>query len=300
MTRVNTLTEIWNTYNENIINENAPGKPATKHGTKPGKPPVSANKVKKGFYNDKTSGPNNADNVQKVHDPKVETDNEDLQTYSSQNFDKKLEKKVKESINNYMKSTFDKLFENVMGSDEQQELEALGVDVDNDGDVDVDAGEEVTVTLGADHVKALKEILAQIEPEDGDDGDAEAEDMEHEDYEEMEETSSFEEDEEDGEDEDEDETHKEAVEATDEGHPLVNQKQGNPTPISSGSNTVKGTVTSKAKKGKGGQSKVNKQDDPDGTDIGHALVNQKDAGLTSTKNNKVGSLTVGADLFGDN
>ena len=296
MTRANTLTEIWDTYNKNVLSENVPGKPAEKQGTKPGKPPVTANKLKKGFKDEKSTGPSNADGVKEIIDPKKDKKEDELYNsdeYSSEDYnkkDKKIEKKVKESINNFMKSTFDKLFENVMGDGESQELEALGIDVDNDGDVDVEAGEEVTVTLGAEHVKALKEILAQI---DGEDDDAEAEDMEHEDYEEMEEH-------EDGEHEDED-TVDEAVEAEDLGHAKVNLKRGNElSNVSAGSNVVKGTVSSKAKKGKGGSGKINKQDDSEGTDEGHALVNKKDSGLRNPKNNKVGGLTVGADLFGDN
>ena len=226
MTRANTLTEIWDTYNKNVLSENVPGKPAEKQGTKPGKPPVTANKLKKGFKDEKSTGPSNADGVKEIIDPKKAKKEDELYNsneYSSEDYnkkDKKIEKKVKESINNFMKSTFDKLFENVMGDGESQELEALGIDVDNDGDVDVEAGEEVTVTLGAEHVKALKEILAQIDGEDeGDDVGAEAED-----YEEMEEDGNqFSEDEED---EDED-TVDEAVEAEDLGHAKVNLKRGN-------------------------------------------------------------------------
>jgi len=303
MTRANTLTEIWDTYNKNVLSENVPGKPAEKQGTKPGKPPVTANKLKKGFKDEKSTGPSNADGVKEIIDPKKAKKEDELYNsneYSSEDYnkkDKKIEKKVKESINNFMKSTFDKLFENVMGDGESQELEALGIDVDNDGDVDVEAGEEVTVTLGAEHVKALKEILAQIDGEDEDEGDDEG--AEAEDYEEMEEDglNQFSEDEED---EDED-TVDEAVEAEDLGHAKVNLKRGNElSNVSAGSNVVKGTVSSKAKKGKGGSGKINKQDDSEGTDEGHALVNKKDSGLRNPKNNKVGGLTVGADLFGDN
>ena len=131
-------------------------------------------------------------------------------------------------------------------------------------------------------LKALKEILAQIDGEDeGDDEGAEAED-----YEEMEEDGNqFSEDEED---EDED-TVDEAVEAEDLGHAKVNLKRGNElSNVSAGSNVVKGTVSSKAKKGKGGSGKINKQDDSEGTDEGHALVNKKDSGLRNPKKNKVG------------
>jgi len=214
MARSNTLMEIWNTYSSNILSENVPGEKASKFGTKPGKVPVEANNVKKGFKDEKTSGPENAEGVEEVIDPKKNKKEDELYNssdYSSQNFDKKIEKKVKESINNYMKSTFDKLFENVMG-DESQELEALGIDTEVEADADTGVGEtdEVTVTLGASHIEALKEILAQIEPEEGDDeGDDEGEDESEEGF------TSFEEAEEsEDEEEDEDDTVDEATEMT--------------------------------------------------------------------------------------
>jgi hypothetical protein len=297
MTRANTLTEIWKTYSDKVVNENAPAAPAAKFGTKPGEKPVEAKSIKHGFANDSTSGPANAEGVKEVIDPKKSKKSKkkdelyNSEDYSSQVFDKKIEKKVKESINNYMKSTFDKLFENVLGENmdsEQQELEALGVDVDNDGDIDVEASEEVTVTLGADHVKALKEILAQIEPEEGDDD--EAEDMEHEDGEmyEMEEAEEDgEAEDEDEEDDDDEETHKEAVDAEDHGHPLVNQKDSGLTSTKNNKVALKGSR-------KKADSKIKKQDDS-----GSELSDSGGHSLTSTKNNKVGSLKVNADLFGD-
>ena len=302
MTRVNTLTEIWKTYSDTVVNENVPGLSTAKQGSKPGKKPIPAAEIKKGFRDEKSTGPENAEGFKTTIDPKqskVKDELYDSENYSSEKYNKKLKKKMKESINNYMKSTFDKLFENVMSDEEQKELEALGVDVDDDGDIDVEATDEVTVTLGAEHVKALKEILAQIEPEeteaeDMEHEDMEHEDMEHEDYEEMEEH-------EDGEEEDEEVAH-EAVDTEDAGHSLVNQKEGNPTPVTSGSNVVKSTVSSKAKKGKGGKNSKPSITSASTSDEGHALVNQRKGNpdKISAGSNKVGSLTVGADLFGDN
>ena len=222
MSRSNTLTEIWNTYNNNILSENAPGEKAAKMGTKPGKPPAKPNDVKHGFANDNSSGPENADKGEiygNVIDPKhneVEDKKYNSKIYSSQEYNKKnkkLEKKVKESINNNMKSTFDKLFENVMGEEmhsdqETQELDALGIDTE----VADTESDEVTITLDRDMAKSLCDMLqaAMGEEEDGDD-DADGE----EDYSaEMEENGfeSFEEAEEDDEDDDDEDTHKEAVE----------------------------------------------------------------------------------------
>jgi len=99
---------------------------------------------------------------------------------------KKEEKLAKESINNSNKgnimsedkSIFDKLYESVMGEDDDFEL---GIPGDDDGlDVGDDAGSEeggdVTVTLTADQADVLKAIVDQLgggddEEEAGDVGD---------------------------------------------------------------------------------------------------------------------------------
>ena len=149
MTRVNTLTEIWDTYNNNILSEKAPGVKAAKMGTKPGKLPVKPN--------DNSSGPGNVEVLQEPIDPKTTNKEDELYNsadYSSEKYNKKIEKKVKESINNYMKSTFDKLFENVMGEEmhsdqETQELDALGIDTD----VAETESDEVTITVDREMAK---------------------------------------------------------------------------------------------------------------------------------------------------
>ena len=46
-----------------------------------------------------------------------------------------------------MKSTFDKLFESVMSEDDQNELEALGIDAGDEGDAEVEETDEITLTL---------------------------------------------------------------------------------------------------------------------------------------------------------
>lgn len=225
MTRANTLTEIWNTYNDNIINEGKTGRPiegGTKDmGMKPGPGAVDLNSDKsKEIQNSK--GPRTTEPVYEIDglnepiDPKHNKKEDELYNsadYSSEKYnenDKKIEKKVKESINNYMKSTFDKLFENVMGEEmhsdqETQELDALGIDTE----VAETESDEVTITIDRDMAKSLCDLLqAAMGDEDDDDADGEEEyssEMEEDGF------NSFEEAEEDGEDEDED-THKEAVE----------------------------------------------------------------------------------------
>jgi hypothetical protein len=178
----NNLIEIWNTYSDRVLNENTSKTKSQKHGTKPGKKPVLPNDIKHGFKDEDTSGPANIDGLKDPIDPKTAKKEDELYnsaSFSSQNYsknDKKIEKKVKESINNYMKSTFDKLFENVMG-DDAQELEALGIDTENDVE-ETDEG-DVTVTLDREMAKSLCDLL-QAAIGDEDDGD---EDDGEEDYE---------------------------------------------------------------------------------------------------------------------
>ena len=95
---------------------------------------------------------------------------------------KKAEKKVSEGINNSQKakkvmtkSNFDKLFEQVIGDDDDA-LE-LGIDLDGevegDGAAELDGG-DVTVTLSQSQVEVLKDILSQVEGEGEDElGDEE-------------------------------------------------------------------------------------------------------------------------------
>jgi len=112
----------------------------------------------------------------------------------AENVDDPVENKEKEpkkeskSINNLNKvkvmtedkSIFDKLFEQVMGEADDEAME-LGIDLDDtggDGGFGAE-GEDITITLTPDHVQLLKDILAQVEPEEGEgeeDGE-EAEEM---------------------------------------------------------------------------------------------------------------------------
>ena len=293
MSRSNTLTEIWNTYNKSVLSENVPGVKAAKMGTK-AKPPVDLNNVKHGFANDNSTGPGNVEVLQEPIDPKTATKEDELYNssiYSSEKYtkkDKKLEKKVKESINNNMKSTFDKLFENVMSEEmhsdqETQELDALGIDTEVS---ETDDEGKVTLTLDRDMVQQLCDVLKEALGEDDDDDaeDMEHEDMEHEDYE-MEERG-FDESEEDGEDhDDEDEdTHKEAVDAEELGHALVNQKDSG---LSHPGNNKVGTVKPKSGKSTGSTKKyVDAEPKP--------LADGK--GKLQSKANKV-ALQAGADFI---
>lgn len=113
--------------------------------------------------------------VENVDDP---VDNEEKET-----------KKESKNINNLNKvkvmtedkSIFDKLFEQVMGEADDEAME-LGIDLDDageEGGEEIGGGEDITITLTPDHVQLFKDILAQVEPEEGEgeeEGD-EAEEM---------------------------------------------------------------------------------------------------------------------------
>lgn len=116
--------------------------------------------------------------------PKDEVDAEEIvgDGPTAENVDSAVESEEKEtkneskSINNLNKvkvmtedkSIFDKLFEQVMGEADDEAME-LGIDLDDaGGDEGFDAeGEDITITLTPDHVQLLKDILAQVEPEEG-------------------------------------------------------------------------------------------------------------------------------------
>lgn len=285
MSKQNNLTEIWNVYSDSIIKEGKTGtRPIEggikKMGSKPGPGAVDLNsKEAKKIQNTGSEGntdPNyDIEGLEEPIDPKNTKGKENLyepEKYSSEKFDKKVEKSYKESININMKSVFDKLFEEVMdGQESTEELDALGIKTGDEV-----AGEEsgdITITLDKDMAKQLCDILQAAM------GDEEADDAEVEDYEEMEES----------EDEDQEEV-EEAVEAEDLGHSLVNAKDSGLSKVGAGSNKVKNTQ--KVSSGKA-QGKVKGQ-------TGDAAELKDGKAELTGKNNKSGSGTVasaGASLF---
>lgn len=176
MSRSKNLLEIWDLYSKQVIVEKVAGKKAEKMTTKPGPGPVQLNNPKAGQIGQKDStGPHNADNFngpafnKNISDLKTMTDKDKKDkpyvanlNVSVENFDKNMEKNTKSIINNNMKSTFDKLFEEVMNSESDMDLQALGVDTEA-GEGEGEAAAEVTVTLSPEHVDALRAILAQID-----------------------------------------------------------------------------------------------------------------------------------------
>lgn len=301
MSKHKNLTEIWDVYKDSLIKESKDVRKKAAEtgcmqgglknfGTKAGPGPVDANsKQAKAIQNKMTSDIAEIDGFEPAIDPKrmKKKDKKDnLYTpdkFSAEQFDEKLAKRYSVDINNNMKSTFDKLFEEVMGDDE--ELDALGIELDEVEDTaEGEDADDITITLDRDMAKGLCDLLQAAM------GD-EAEDAGAEDYEEMEEDDM----------DDEDDTMDEAVDAEDLGHPLVNQKDAKLTKVGAGSNKVKSTTTGKASSDKA-SADVKKQQGVADEDLGEPLVNQKKGQPTkiAAGSNKVHATkanTVGASLF---
>jgi hypothetical protein len=186
-------------------------------------------------------------------------------------------------------SNFDKLYEAVMSEDDVE----LGITGAQPGTADVApaaTGEETELTPKEHLAKAI-ELLQKLQsldliPDDvGGEGEAEAE-AEAGTESDEDESWSEEDAEEDADSEEEDEEiATEEIEAEDLGHALVNAKKGQElSKVSSGSNKVASTLTSLAKNGKGGDSKVTDKVGTEG-ERGHALVGSgvKGGAPTSTK-----------------
>ena len=305
MSRSKNLLEIWDLYSKQIINEKVAGKSSQKMTKKPGPGPVELNNPKAGAIAQKdTTGPHNADNFdgpafnKDISDLKTMTDKQKAErpyvaklNVTAEKFDTNMEKTTKTIINNNMKSTFDKLFEEVMG-DDAADLTALGVDVDAGAG---EEGGEVTVTLSPEHVDALRAILAQIDGE----GEGDMEDMPA-DESAPDDNLGNEEDAEEKkmhkkEDEDNQEVATEASAAVDAGSNVPDSAGMHLTKISSGSNKVGDKTAKLAGKGKA-DSKVT------GTvDAGSDLPDSHGLGMTkvSSGSNVVKSkLKAGAEAFG--
>jgi len=155
----------------------------------------------------KHGGPGNVEGLEKP----TETDLSKLPVVKSQKNNKKSKKVCEATINknmNKQKSSFDKLFEDVMSDD--SDLQDLGIEgsADTDGDVDLDLssgdgdGDEVTVTLDRATAQALHDVLmtalggGRVDEKKGDDmegDDMEGDDMEDEDEDVMPEATEMEE-----------------------------------------------------------------------------------------------------------
>lgn len=208
------------------------------------------------------SGPK-SDGVKVPEDP-IEPGKKNKNNYYDVNkFSQGVGKINEKNINNGMsKSTFDKLFEDVMADDDAIALGATDAAIDAEGDLGgEDTGDEVTLTIPRDVAEHLHSLLSDLlggageELEGGIETEAEG----------AAENDTGEEDE---------MTYGEEIEAEEIGTPIVNQKKGHPTPVTGKGNVVDSTVSKLAKPGKVGDSKVTDKVGDDG-DEGTPLVNQK-------------------------
>lgn len=304
MSRSKNLLEIWDLYSKQIISEKKAPKMA-----KPGPGAKDINDMKARSVADKNkSGPEGAGNFdgpaykKNIDDPKTMIEKEKKErpyvshlNVTEENFNTNMEKITKTAINNNMKSTFDKLFEEVMGSEDAQDLAALGIDAG----ADEGAGEmegEVTVTLSPEHVSALKAILAQIEGGAEENlGDETTPDDDMGAAEDNQEIAS--EDEERGEEKDEDnqEVATEASAAVDAGSDVPDTAGLHLTKISAGSNKVGDKTAKLAGKGKADSKVTGKVDAGSDVPDSHGLGMTK---VGSGSNVVKSKLKAGAEAFG--
>jgi hypothetical protein len=325
MSQSKNLLEIWDVYaNRVILAEKAPAKKTDTFSSKPGKGPAALNsKEAQAMAHKDTSGPNSAKPLQKPLDVKdVKTNPKDavygVQRFTVANgkFDESIEKRSKAVINNYMKSIFDKLFEDVMGGDDSADLKALGVDT-KDG---LDAGQpgeegmgdesgDVTVTLTADQVDCLRAILSQLDGDDasgddleqglGDEGSPETDEI----------GNPGEEDSEEEDKEDEDVTKESVAASVDNnvdgsgkvlGTAITDEDKLNNGFVKKGNAVVKSTVSKLGKKGSLGNGNVANAVDGSGKVLGTAITDEdklssgmtkvgKGANVVKTKIGKPGS-----------
>ena len=215
-----------------------------------------------------------------------------------ENFDTNMEKITKTAINNNMKSTFDKLFEEVMSGEDTQDLAALGIDADAGGD---EVEGEITVKLSPEHVDALKAILAQIEggaEENLGDETTPDDDMgTSEDNQEMAPNEDAEEKhgKKEGEDEDNQEVATEGSAAVDAGSNVPDSAGMHLTKISSGSNKVGDKTAKLAGKGTADSKVTGKVDAGSNVPDSHGLGMTK---VSSGSNVVKSKLKAGAEAFG--
>ena len=206
---------------------------------------------------------------------------------------KKSRKMHKENINSFMKSKFDKLFENVMDDELDVNMDmgpgagpedAGAEDMDMDIDSEIGSGgEEITLTLDRETEEKLHDLLSTVL------GGEESTSEEESDLEDLEIEDDSEQSSEDmGGDEDEEEEEYEEDEEDEVKEGIESEK----LPDSAGHKLTKGMEASgniKASKGKASS---------DVTDeVGSSTLGDKGSALTKHGNNKVGNLKTGHDLF---
>lgn len=211
MSSINNLTDIWSVYSKSLIKESTKtSSPKTRGsvkgmGMKPGKGAVRLDSDDADdIQNKETSDITKVDGYQEPIDPKMmnkkqkEDNLYEPDKFSSENFDEKTVKTYRTTINNNMK-TFDRLFEDVMGDQDMEELDALGIDAEAEND-DNGESDEITLTLDRETAQMLCDMItAQLdegedegEDEDGDEFNAfDGEEAEEDDDEELEEATEL-------------------------------------------------------------------------------------------------------------
>jgi len=177
MTKVRSITDIASLYeavrtkNQDIVEEKAQKFPK---GTFP-----QSTKEVKATTDFENSGPNKA----------LKSSDKGLTSKKKKNKKNKKNsgKIVTDSINSFMKSEFDKLFENVMGDDESafevtptMGPEGSEADVDSAPEAEVEGeGDEVTITLSKDLAQQLHDVLMGVLGDEADTGeeDSDLEDL---------------------------------------------------------------------------------------------------------------------------
>ena len=174
-------TNIMDEYEDRLVSSKYRVREKNEVGKDPVKPDESVGKKTINAKTQRPSGEVTEDGAQ----PKKQKAEEDLQEpveAAEEDVDKKIkkeEKVVKESINNCNKgnimsedkSIFDKLYEQVMGEDDDFENE-LGIDTLPGDDLGLDdelgdeGGEDVTVTLTPDQADAIRAVADQLAPAD--------------------------------------------------------------------------------------------------------------------------------------
>jgi hypothetical protein len=282
MNRVRDLVDLSAVYE--AVNTKKATDPKAKFGTKPGKPlgSLPVVKIKEPLKNDgqpkqpyfhKDSGPENADGFKApAVDPKVTKGKENH--YEPEKFSDNTEKNVKEHINNFMnKSIFDKLYEEVMGGENQEDLDAVELGVEAPAGEMGGDNDDVTFVLPRDMAQKLHDVLtATLGGED--EGELGGEDEAAPESEEMGSAEQAEHEKKHDKEDEKEEVAGEGVEAEELGHAIVDAEKLNKglNKLSSGSNVVPSEVSTAGKKaGKGGDGKVTDKVGNDG-DKGHALV----------------------------
>ena len=180
MTRVNTLNEISDIYSSSVINESA-----EKNNLKVGKQDAGdeleeEKNVKSGI--EQKSDPSKVTGVEKPIDEdnsasekKSEKKSEENHYLSGNTYEENINNGTTNEHNMKKKSIFDKLYEDVLGGDDDEMDMDLDMDTDlsdDESDEDGFGEDEVTVTLPRDVAQQLCDMLKdQLGDSDGDEGE---------------------------------------------------------------------------------------------------------------------------------